>query len=39
MEWRNTKSKEFMKKLGFVEYEKRIKLFSISNSIAGNTVF
>ena len=39
VEWRNTQSKELMKKLGFVEYEKNIKLFSMSNRIAGKTVF
>ena len=39
VEWRNTKCKELMKKLGFVEYNKHMKFFSISNRIAGNTVF
>ncbi len=37
--WGNTKGKELMKKLGFVEYEKHMKFFSMSNRIAGNTVF
>ena len=39
VEWRNTKAKELMKKLGFVEYKKHVKFFSMSNRIAGNTVF
>ena len=39
VEWCNTKAKELMKKTGFVEWDKQIKLFSVSNRIAGNTVF
>ena len=39
VEWRNTKCKELMKKMGFVEHEKQMIIFSMSNSIAGNTVF
>ena len=39
VEWRNTKCKELMKGMGFVEHEKHIKFFSMSNRIAGNTVF
>ena len=39
VEWRNTQCKELMEKMGFVEYEKHIKFISISNRIAGNTVF
>ena len=39
VEWRNTKCKELMKNMGFVEYEKHMKFFSMSNSIAGDTVF
>ena len=39
VEWRNTQCKELMEKNGFVQYEKHIKFISISNSIAGNTVF
>ena len=39
VEWRNTKAKELMKKLGFVEHKKQMKFISMSNKIAGNTVF
>jgi GNAT superfamily N-acetyltransferase len=39
VEWRNTKGKELMKKMGFVEHEKHMKFFSISNKIGGSTVF
>ncbi len=39
VEWRNTKAKELMKKLGFVEYKKFMIFFSMSNKITGKSVF